>query len=192
MERSGQFSEAFYEYDGTGNVDVVLRRSQPSAERAEIEITAIIHLPIVWRPIPGETVGPRLAICRSFCPRSYPKELLLSREDGLFVVDGLKQLYPENRTRLRGVIRTAGFQPARAATRMQARCLRYDFKTTLRLNADGGRPLPVAIWASGASVLGFRTHSAHAAVPPLACPRCRVCSERTPILQLLGDTSFVC
>ena len=32
----------------------------------------------------------------------------------------------------RKVTRNAGFQPARAATKMQARCLRYNFKTTLR------------------------------------------------------------
>ena len=30
------------------------------------------------------------------------------------------------------VTRSAGFKPARAAIRMQARCLRYDFKTTFR------------------------------------------------------------
>jgi len=62
VDRSWQLSEAFYEFDGTGNVDVVLRRSQPSAERAEIEITAIIHLRSVWRPIPGETVVKRTQI----------------------------------------------------------------------------------------------------------------------------------
>ena len=56
------FSEAFYEFDGTGNVDVVLRRSQPSAERADLEITQIIHLRSVWRPIPGETVADRTQI----------------------------------------------------------------------------------------------------------------------------------
>ena len=34
------------------------------------------------------------------------------------------------------VTRTAGFQPARAAMTMQAGCLRYEFKTTLRCRAN--------------------------------------------------------
>ena len=56
------FSEAFFEFDGTGNVDVVLRRSQPSAGHADREITQIIHLRSLWRPIPGETVAERTQI----------------------------------------------------------------------------------------------------------------------------------
>ncbi len=56
------FSEAFYAFDGSGNVQVVLRRSQPSAEQPHLEITQIIHLRTVWRPIPGETVAERTQI----------------------------------------------------------------------------------------------------------------------------------
>ena len=56
------FSEAFFEFDGTGNVDVVLRRSQPGAGQGDLGITQIIHLRSLWRPIPGETVAERTQI----------------------------------------------------------------------------------------------------------------------------------
>lgn len=56
------FSEAFYEFDGTGNVDVVLRRSQPGAGQPDLAITQIIHMRSLWRSIPGETVADRTQI----------------------------------------------------------------------------------------------------------------------------------
>lgn len=56
------FSEAYYQFDGSGNVDVVLLRTQPSEDWPDLDITQIIHLESVWRPIPGETVAERTQI----------------------------------------------------------------------------------------------------------------------------------
>ncbi len=54
--------EAYFDIDGEGNVDIVLRRSEPGLEDSTTEITQVIHLRTVWRSIPGNTVAERTQI----------------------------------------------------------------------------------------------------------------------------------
>ena len=56
------FHEAYYDVDGEGNVDVVLRRKEPGQSNPALEITQVIHLRTVWRSIPGKTVAERTQI----------------------------------------------------------------------------------------------------------------------------------
>ncbi len=51
------FDESYYDLDGHGNVDLVLRRSRPSGSDARVPITQIIHIRSFWRSIPGTTVA---------------------------------------------------------------------------------------------------------------------------------------
>ncbi len=51
--------EAYYDFDAQGNVDIVLRRSQPAQSDPQHDITQVIHIRTVWRSIPGETVAER-------------------------------------------------------------------------------------------------------------------------------------
>lgn len=51
------FDEAFFDVDGSGNLDVVFRRSQPATPERDIDLTQIIRLRTFWRPIPGRTAA---------------------------------------------------------------------------------------------------------------------------------------
>jgi len=50
------FDEAYYDLDQYGNVNIVLRRSGGPSE-AESDVTQIVHIRSVWRPVPGRTVS---------------------------------------------------------------------------------------------------------------------------------------
>ncbi|UCE61243.1 MAG: hypothetical protein JSU63_05735 [Phycisphaerales bacterium] len=54
--------EAYFDVDGQGNVDIVLRRSEPGLEDSTTDIAQVIHLRTVWRSIPGNTVAERAQI----------------------------------------------------------------------------------------------------------------------------------
>ncbi len=56
------FEEAYYSIDELDNVDIVLRRTEPSITDADQEITQIIHLRTMWHSIPGSTVADRTQI----------------------------------------------------------------------------------------------------------------------------------
>ena len=56
------FDEAYYDLDGRGNVDIVLRRRQASEAEPADSITQVIHIRSVWRPIPGQTVAGKTQI----------------------------------------------------------------------------------------------------------------------------------
>ncbi len=51
------FPEAYYALDEHGNVDIILRRSTPAENEPTQNITQVIHIRSVWRPIPGTTVA---------------------------------------------------------------------------------------------------------------------------------------
>lgn len=51
------FDEAFFDIDGSGNLDVVFRRSQPATPERDIDLTQVIRLRTFWRPIPGRTAA---------------------------------------------------------------------------------------------------------------------------------------
>ena len=54
--------EAYYDFDAQGNVDIVLRRSEPAQADPAKDITQVIHIRTVWRSIPGDTVAERTQI----------------------------------------------------------------------------------------------------------------------------------
>lgn len=49
------FDEAFYDIDARQNLQLVLRREQPSASDPRTQIVQIISIRSLWRPIPGRT-----------------------------------------------------------------------------------------------------------------------------------------
>ncbi len=51
------FKEAYYDIGPDGNLDLILRRSQPSELEPDVSITQVIHIRSVWRSIPGQTVA---------------------------------------------------------------------------------------------------------------------------------------
>lgn len=60
VERFHQtFTEAYYDIDGHGNVDVVLRVESPTENGAGGRIVQLIHLRTFWRSVPGVTVADR-------------------------------------------------------------------------------------------------------------------------------------
>lgn len=56
------FTEAYYDIDEHGNVDIVLRRSSPDDSRSRQTLAQVIHIRSFWRPIPGATVAHRTQI----------------------------------------------------------------------------------------------------------------------------------
>ena len=56
------FDEAYYDFDASGNVDIVLRRIEPADADPGLEITQVIHIRTVWRSIPGKTIAHRTQI----------------------------------------------------------------------------------------------------------------------------------
>lgn len=52
-----KFDEAYYDLDGVGNVDLVLRRSRPSGDRLDQRIEQVVHVRSVWASVPGRTVA---------------------------------------------------------------------------------------------------------------------------------------
>ena len=56
------FDEAYYNLDGEGNMDIVLRRIEPTRAGRTSDLTQVIHLRTVWRSIPGRTVAERTQI----------------------------------------------------------------------------------------------------------------------------------
>jgi hypothetical protein len=51
------FEEAYYSTGGDGNIDIILRRSEPTSQDAREEITQVIRIRTVWRSLPGKTVA---------------------------------------------------------------------------------------------------------------------------------------
>jgi hypothetical protein len=51
------FSEAYYDIDPAGYVQIALRRSQPGRADPNTKITQIIHIRSIWQSIPGRTVA---------------------------------------------------------------------------------------------------------------------------------------
>ena len=51
------FPEAYYSVDSMGNVDVVLRRTQPSRTNPAGNVTQLVHLRTVWKSRPGRTIA---------------------------------------------------------------------------------------------------------------------------------------
>jgi hypothetical protein len=51
------FAEAYYDIDPQGNMEIVLRRTEPTEADPGREITQVIHIRSVWRSIPGDTVA---------------------------------------------------------------------------------------------------------------------------------------
>lgn len=51
------FDEAFYDIDGVGNVDLVLRRARPAGEGRDRALVQIVHVRSVWNSIPGRTIA---------------------------------------------------------------------------------------------------------------------------------------
>lgn len=49
------FDEAYYDLDNQGNVNIVLRRSGGRSGAGESEVTQIVRIRSVWRPVPGKT-----------------------------------------------------------------------------------------------------------------------------------------
>jgi len=49
------FDEAYYDLDNQGNVNIVLRRTGGRSGAGETEVTQIVRIRSVWRPVPGKT-----------------------------------------------------------------------------------------------------------------------------------------
>ena len=49
------FDEAYYDLDNQGNVNIVLRRSGGRSGAGDSEVTQIVRIRSVWRPVPGKT-----------------------------------------------------------------------------------------------------------------------------------------
>jgi hypothetical protein len=49
------FDEAYYDLDNQGNVNIVLRRSGGRPGAGESDVTQIVRIRSVWRPVPGKT-----------------------------------------------------------------------------------------------------------------------------------------
>ncbi|MEK7730720.1 MAG: hypothetical protein AAB363_02575, partial [Planctomycetota bacterium] len=49
------FDEAYYDLDNQGNVNIVLRRSSGRSGAGESDVTQIVRIRSVWRPVPGKT-----------------------------------------------------------------------------------------------------------------------------------------
>lgn len=49
------FDEAYYDLDQQGNVNIVVRRSGGRRGAGESDVTQIIRIRSVWRPVPGRT-----------------------------------------------------------------------------------------------------------------------------------------
>ena len=52
---SATFSEAYYDIDGLGNLDLILRRGPDLHTADGSEVTQLLHIRSVWRSIPGMT-----------------------------------------------------------------------------------------------------------------------------------------
>ena len=61
------FKEAYYSIGGDGNVELVLRRSQPSESDPDVDITQLIYIRTVWKSIPGKTVADSTQINGVIC-----------------------------------------------------------------------------------------------------------------------------
>lgn len=48
------FPEAYYDVDGIGNLELVLRRTTKAQDERGGSITQVIHLRAFWRPVPGK------------------------------------------------------------------------------------------------------------------------------------------
>ena len=55
------FDEAYYDLDEHGNVNIVLRRTSTD-QRGEQDVTQVIRIRSVWRPVPGRTASHRTQI----------------------------------------------------------------------------------------------------------------------------------
>lgn len=51
------FSEAYYDVDDAGNVDIVLYRTSPDGAPRDDSISQTLHVKTVWRCDPGQTVA---------------------------------------------------------------------------------------------------------------------------------------
>ncbi len=49
------FDEAYYDLDNQGNVNIVLRRAGGRSGPGESDVTQIVSIRGVWRPVPGKT-----------------------------------------------------------------------------------------------------------------------------------------
>ena len=52
-----QFTEGYYAVDGAGNVDIVLRRHEPSQVAPREFVTQVLHIRSMWKPLPGWTTA---------------------------------------------------------------------------------------------------------------------------------------
>ncbi len=106
------FDEAYYDLDGTGNVNIVLRRSEPSKSNPHADVTQVIHLRTVWRSIPGETVAERTQI------NGTVNYALLSGRIGATFEGAGSVFFRENKRRdaLRGSLDLALLKPKRRLT----------------------------------------------------------------------------
>ena len=66
------FDEGYYDLDSHGNMDIVLRRREPSQRDSKVELAQVIHIRSFWKPIPGTTVAERSQINSSvsYCIRN--------------------------------------------------------------------------------------------------------------------------
>ncbi len=51
------FDEAYYDLDNQGNVNIVLRRAGGRSGAGESDVTQIVSIRGVWRPVPGKTTS---------------------------------------------------------------------------------------------------------------------------------------
>ncbi|MBU0717887.1 MAG: hypothetical protein KJ749_06520 [Planctomycetes bacterium] len=106
---SERFAEAYYSIDAVGNVDLVLRSSEPSEVDPADDITQVVHIRSVWRAIPGKTVAERTQINATV---SYG---IISGPMGVMFEGAGSVFYTENRRRdtLDGSLELALLRPTR-------------------------------------------------------------------------------
>jgi hypothetical protein len=106
------FDEAYYDIDGNGHVEIVLRRTDLSETDPGQEITQMVHLRTVWRSIPGETVASRTQINGTVC------YLIRSGRTGATFEGAGSVFCKENRRKdtLKGTLELALLRPTRRLT----------------------------------------------------------------------------
>lgn len=109
------FPEGWYDTDGAGNLDLILRRSQPSENDPSQTITQMVYIRSIWRSIPGRTVAERTQINAAV---SY---VILNEGAGTTFEGAGSVFFEENRGReiLRGELELATLRPMRRLDRGQ-------------------------------------------------------------------------
>ena len=129
------FDESYYGFDDRGNVDIVLRRSQPGTDDPGKNITQVIHIHCVWRSIPGKTVADRTQI------NAAVRYLVASGAAAATFEGAGSVFFKQNRRQdtLRGTIECASLKPKRSLMGLGSFFERAELNGQIRAQRDRRR-----------------------------------------------------